>query len=217
MKNMNKVNKHPVHQWVVWRGSVHSTGSWRPAPSAERVPSWSDHRAGSSPGLRTSWLTRQARPHGAWCRGHRWSSWKREVVREGRNGANEGKTERKQRGQTCYCHSGQTKRLSVCRVFLTELRLLCRLSDKVARLDLCSVFLCSRVNVWISMHQWECLSVDRDWTFCGTLVSWSRLWAQLWHRGRGEISEEFRESHSFESELMHWRQLHWSGWKHSTN
>lgn len=54
----------------------------------------------------------------------------------GRNGAHEVKRERKQRGQTRYCLSERTKELSVGRVSLTELRLLCRLSDKLARLDL---------------------------------------------------------------------------------
>lgn len=32
----------------------HPTGSWRPAPSTGRAPSWSDRRAGSSPTLQTS-------------------------------------------------------------------------------------------------------------------------------------------------------------------
>lgn len=62
------------------------------------------------------------------------------MAREARNGANEVKRERKQRRQTCYCLLGETKELSVGRVSLTELRLLCRLSDKLARLDLCCVF-----------------------------------------------------------------------------
>lgn len=71
------------HRWMAAQvGIKHSTGSWRPAPSAERVPSWSDHRAGSSPKLQTSWSTRRAPLHGAWCKGCRWSSWSCGMVRE---------------------------------------------------------------------------------------------------------------------------------------
>lgn len=67
--------------------------------------------------------------------------------REGRNGADEVKRERKQRRQTRYCLSERTKELSVGRVSPTELRLLCRLSDKLARLDLAWRFFCSGLNV----------------------------------------------------------------------
>lgn len=63
--------------------SRHSTGFWRPAPSAGRAPSWIDRTAGSSPTLQTSWSTRRARPPGAWCRGRRWYSWRWGTVREG--------------------------------------------------------------------------------------------------------------------------------------
>lgn len=188
VKNMKKANKYPVHQWVVWRGSVHSTDSWRPAPSAERVPSWSDHRAGSSPGLQTSWLTRRARPHGAWCRGHRWSSWKR----EGRNGANEGKTERKQRGQTCYCHSGKTKGLSVRRVSLTELRLLCRLSDKVARLDLRCVFVLGWMYESVCISGSVCLLTE-------TGLSMEHWWARLGYEPSFDTGAEGRSLRNLEN------------------
>lgn len=165
IKSMNNVgvsNKSPIHLMVVRHGTIYSTGSWRPAPSTERVPSWSDHRAGSSPGFQTSWLTRRAQPHEAWCRGYRWSSWRRCTAREGWNGANQVKRERTQRRQTCYCLLGQTKELSVRWVSLTELRLLCRLSDKLARLDLCCVF----------MFWGECMNL---YASVGVLVYWQRL------------------------------------------
>lgn len=47
---------------------------------------------------------------------------------------------RENRGQMCFCLFGKTKELSVHRVSLTELRLLCLSPDKLARLDLCCVF-----------------------------------------------------------------------------
>lgn len=200
-------NTRRIQERVVWRGTLHLTGSWRPAPSAERVPSWSDHRAGSSQGLQTSWLTRRARPREAWCRGYRWSSWRRCTAREPWNGANEGKRERtedrcvfvswvkQRRSQSAECHWQSSGSGGV------------RLTN--SRVLICAVFLRSRVNTRICMHQWECLSIDRDWIFRGTrgiLASTSRLWAELWHRGRGEISEECRESRSFESTLIQWLQ-----------
>lgn len=64
---------------------------------------------------------------------------------------------RENRGQMCFCLLGKTKELSVRRVSLTELRLLCRSPDKLARLDLCCVStfsaeysnLCASVGVFV--------------------------------------------------------------------
>lgn len=164
----------PVHN--IKCCSSHSTDFWRPAPLAGRAPSWSDHRAGSSPTLQTSWSTTQARRRGAWCRGHRWSSWR--WGRKGIKGSGYGKSkwkeggkERKQRGQTCYCLSEWTKELSVHRASLSELKpwetlgYVCCLCNKLTHrtslsLAMYSVFVCIFFCMGAFVH-WE--GMDFPW------------------------------------------------------
>lgn len=204
------------HGWVADQvGIKHSTGSWRPAPSAKRVPSWSDHRAGSSPKLQTSWSTRRAPLHGAWCKGCRWSSWRCGMVREcGIKGS--GYAERRMRGKNREDRHvivfRVKQRSSQFKVSLTALKTqetlgcvsFCWQTRGLTHLALYCVFMGSRVCRCISMCQWERLFIENNWSFHGTWsirVYMSRMGAKLW-RGRGELSKECGESAGFESQLI---------------
>lgn len=130
---------------------VHSTGSWRPAPSVERVPSWSIHRVGSFPVFQTSWLTRRAQPHGAWCRGCRWSSWRRCMAREGWNGANEGRRRenREDRHVIVSWVKQRSPQSTECYWQSSDSSVVCLTNSHVL---MCAMFLWSRMNVWICMR-----------------------------------------------------------------